>query len=114
MAQYACLIYQAEEPWAAGGPDVEAARAGFWKFRGDHLDILSAGEGLEPTSTATSLRRDSTGAMTVTDGPFVETKEALGGFYVLEAEDMAAAIELAKEIPAIFGGVEIRPVLVFS
>jgi hypothetical protein len=50
----------------------------------------------------------------VTDGPFVETKEALGGYYLIEARDLDHALEIAKLTPAQFGGVEVRPVMVFD
>jgi hypothetical protein len=50
----------------------------------------------------------------VTDGPFLETKEALGGYYVIEAADLDAAIKVAKDIPMPAGGVELRPVVVYS
>ena len=69
---------------------------------------LAGGNGLQSTATATSIRGD-----VVTDGPFVETKEALGRFYLLEADDLDQAIKMAKMVPARFGGVEVRPVMVF-
>ena len=50
----------------------------------------------------------------MTDGPFAETKEALGGYYMIEASDLDQAIEIAKQVPARFGGVEVRPVMVFD
>ena len=50
----------------------------------------------------------------MTDGPFAETKEALGGYYLIEAPDLDAAIAIAKQVPAAFGGVEVRPVMVFD
>ena len=74
---------------------------------------LLGGEALESTTTATSIRKNGD-TVDVTDGPFAEAKEALGGFYVIEAEDLDAAIALAKQVPARFGGVEIRPVMVFD
>ena len=76
--------------------------------------VLVAGEGLHPTSTATTVRvRD--GQRDVTDGPFAETKEQLGGFFVLDVKDLDEAIEWAARIPgAQIGSVEIRPVLVFD
>ena len=76
--------------------------------------ILVAGDGLYPTATATSVRvRD--GQREVTDGPFAETKEQLGGFYVLECKDLDEAIGWAAKIPGSqFGTVEIRPVLVYD
>jgi hypothetical protein len=70
-----------------------------------------AGEGLQPTSAATTVRiRD--GERLVTDGPFAETKEQLGGFYLLECENLDEAIELAAKIPgARHGSIEVRPVM---
>jgi hypothetical protein len=76
--------------------------------------VLVAGDGLYPTPTATTVRvRD--GERNVTDGPFAETKEQLGGFYVLDVKDLDEAIEWGAKIPtAQFGSVEIRPVLVYD
>ena len=73
-----------------------------------------AGQALQPVETATSVRiRD--GKATLSDGPFAETKEHLGGFYLLECADLDAAIRYAKMIPsAKYGTVEIRPVMVFD
>ena len=67
---------------------------------------ILGGDALQPTSTATSIRDD-----VVTDGPFAETKEALGGFYLIEARDLDHALEIAKLCPAPFGGVEVRPIM---
>jgi hypothetical protein len=76
--------------------------------------VLVAGEGLYPASTATTIRvRD--GERGVTDGPFAETKEQLGGFFILDVKDLDEAIEWAAKIPgAQVGSVEIRPVMVFD
>jgi hypothetical protein len=52
--------------------------------------------------------------VTVTDGPFVESKEVLGGYYLIEADDLDAAIAIAKQTPARFGGVEVRPIMTFG
>ena len=73
-----------------------------------------AGEALMPTSAASSVRvRD--GKTTITDGPFAETKEYLGGFYILECKDLAEALEWAAKIPtATHGTIEVRPVMVFE
>jgi hypothetical protein len=72
--------------------------------------LFQAGEALEPTSTATTVRvRD--GETLTTDGPFAETKEALGGFYLVSAADLDEAIEIAAKIPgARLGSIEIRPI----
>jgi hypothetical protein len=80
----------------------------------DQRDVLVAGEGLYPTPTATTVRVRE-GERTVTDGPFAETREQLGGFYVLDCKDLDEAIEWAEKIPgAQSGSVEIRPVMVFD
>ena len=71
---------------------------------------ILAGDALQPTATATSVRGGADGQM-VTDGPFTETKEALGGFYLIEAADLDQALAFAKQCPALTGGVELRPVL---
>jgi hypothetical protein len=76
--------------------------------------VLVAGEGLYPTPTATTVRVRE-GERNVTDGPFAETKEQLGGFYVLDCKNLDEAIEWAEKIPgAQSGSVEIRPVMVFD
>ncbi|HEX9033493.1 MAG TPA: YciI family protein [Streptosporangiaceae bacterium] len=110
MAQYAILIYEAESGYASGGQQAwQQAMESHGRFAaqvGERGGKILAGEALEPTSTATSVRNDI-----VTDGPFAETKEALGGFYVVEARDLDHAIEIARLCPAPFGGVEVRPVM---
>jgi hypothetical protein len=115
MAKYLVLIYETEtDPSRKRSPELEAEYDKHWTFVDKRKDSILAGEALQPTATATSLHRDGSGGYSVTDGPFVETKEALAGFYLLEAPDLDAAIELAREIPAPRGGLEIRPVLVFG
>jgi hypothetical protein len=69
------------------------------------------GEGLEPTATATTLELRPDGDILVTDGPYAETKEQLGGFYLLECENLDEAIAWAKQIPMPGGKVEVRPVM---
>jgi hypothetical protein len=69
------------------------------------------GEGLEPTATATTLELRPDGDALVTDGPYAETKEQLGGFYLLECENLDEAIAWAKQIPMPGGKVEVRPVM---
>jgi hypothetical protein len=115
MAKYLMLIYETEAaPGAEPDPALAAEYAKHWSFIEARKDAIVAGEALQTTGTATSVRSDGAGGFTVTDGPFVETKEALGGFYLLEAPDLDAALQLAKEIPAPCGGVEIRPVRSFD
>lgn len=69
-----------------------------------------AGANLQPISTATTVRREWGAAPTITDGPYVETKEQFSGFYLVKAADLDEAIELAKAIPIPVGAVEVRPV----
>lgn len=76
--------------------------------------VMVAGEALHPTATATTVRvRD--GQLTTTDGPFAETKEQLGGFYLLDCKNLDEAIQWAAKIPhASLGSIEIRPLIDFS
>ena len=69
------------------------------------------GEGLQPTATATTIQIQPSGDPVVTDGPFAETKEQLGGFYLLDCENLDEAIAWAKKIPMPGGKVEVRPVM---
>ncbi len=112
MSEYLILIYEDEQGYAEGG---EAAFATAMEAHGRFAEQvveqgakLVGGNGLQPASTATTVRGD-----TVTDGPFAETKEALGGYYLIEAADLDQALAVAKLCPAPFGGVEVRPVMVF-
>ena len=113
--QYLCLIYGQESDRAT------MTQEEGMKMRSDYMaytdDIKKGGQylggnGLQPTSTATTVRvRD--GKMTSTDGPFAETKEQLGGYYLVEARDLNEAIQLASRIPgAATGSIEVRPVIV--
>ena len=110
MAQYVVLIYENEADYASGGDlvwgEVMAAHDAFSK---KHAAAIAGGNALQFTGTATSIRGGD-----VTDGPFAETKEALGGYYVIEAADLDEAIGIAKDVPARFGGVEVRPVMTFD
>jgi hypothetical protein len=110
MAQYLMLIYEDEARWAQADPETaEQVMQQHEQFVAAHRPVLRGGHALQPASTATSLRREGSG-LAVTDGAFVETKEAVGGYYVVEAADLDEAMAVAKDIPAPFGGVEIRPV----
>lgn len=112
--QYLCLIYDAETIWS------EMPEAERQKLHGDYMtfteDIkksghFKAGEALQPTSTATTVRVRN-GKTTTTDGPFAETREQLGGFYLIEAKDLDEATAIAARIPsARIGSIEIRPIM---
>ncbi len=75
--------------------------------------LLRGSNALAPTRTATSIPRDRSGGVTVTGGPFAETNEALGGYHLIEA-DLDQALAVARQVPARFGGVEVRPVQAFD
>jgi len=115
MSQYLILIYENEAGYAEGGQDAwNAAMAGHQAFGENNEKALAGGNALQSTATATSIRPDGSGGFTVTDGPFAETKEALGGYYLVEAADLDEAISIAKQVPMAHGGVEVRPIMVFS
>ena len=104
--KYLCLVYGEEDKIAA--MDDRECLAVDAALRCDGHCLAS--EALEPTETATTLRIRG-GRMSVSDGPFAETKEALAGFYLIEARDLNEAIRLAAKIPPVqVGCVEIRPV----
>lgn len=114
MARFLALIYDDEQKWAQGAPETAAASAAHKTFGTTRGSAILGGNALQPTSTATTVVTDADGTVQVSDGPYVETKEVLGGYYLLEAADLDAAVEIAKEIPAPFGAVEVRPVWEFT
>jgi hypothetical protein len=115
MAEYLVLIYGDEKVWeTADEAATKAVMDGHMAFGEKHGAVIRGGNALESTSTATSIRKGASGEFSVTDGPFSETKEGLGGYYVIEAPDLDAALLVAKDIPAEFGGVEVRPIRVFD
>jgi len=112
MAKYLMMIFKDETAEApAIGDEISPAYREFMARRGS---ALLGGAALEPTTTATSVRADHAGGFVVTDGPFAESKEALAGYYLIEAADLDEALEIAREVPAPFGGVEVRPIRVAS
>ncbi len=119
--QYMLLIYgnEAAEAQAMQGasPEQQQAMMGEWFAYTDALKAAKAyvaGDALHPTKTATSVRmRD--GERMITDGPFAETKEQLGGYYLIDAKDLDEAIAWAAKCPgALHGSIEVRPVAVFD
>jgi hypothetical protein len=75
---------------------------------------LKAGEALQPSETGTTIRLGDGGERLVTDGPYAETKEQIGGFYLVDCDNLDQALEWAKKLPIRAGGVEVRPVVVFD
>lgn len=113
--KYLCLIYRDEYALAAMSPEqLGAIRGEYLAFADDFRRQLVAGEALQPSTTATTIRVRE-GKVLTTDGPFAETKEQLGGFCLIEAKDLNEAIQVAAKIPgARLGAVEVRPVMVFG
>jgi len=115
MAQYLVLIWEDEAGYANADQAVyNEVMEAHNRFGKDNAGALLGGNALQPGSTATSIRSDGSGGFVVTDGPFAETKEGLGGYYLIEAADLDEAIAIAKQVPARFGGVEVRPIMTFG
>jgi hypothetical protein len=111
MAEYLILLHEDEAAAAGADQSVhEQAFKGHQAFGERNAAVLRGGNRLHPTSMATSIRTDADGTMVVTDGAFAETKEALGGYYLIDVPDLDEAIAVAKQVPAPFGGVEVRPI----
>jgi hypothetical protein len=104
--KYLCLVYLEEQKLQAV-PESECIACGAGLRKSGHL---IAAEALQPVETATTVRVRN-GKLSITDGPFVETKEQLAGFYLIEARDLNDAIQVAARIPpAREGSIEVRPV----
>lgn len=110
--QYLLLIYEDESRFAKGFDEAEFAEYG--AFGQKHAAAIKGGNALQATPTAKTVRVRA-GKALQTDGPFAETKEQLGGFYLVEADSIEKAASMAEGIPAVrFGCVEVRPIMVFS
>ena len=115
--QYLLLIYRNEAELTKVSPENRqkmSAEYGAYTQSIVQSGHFKAGDGLQPTTTATTVRvRD--GKTLTTDGPFAETREQLGGYYLVEARDLDAAIALAAGIPgARDGSIEVRPVMIYK
>ena len=109
--KYALLIYDRPDPWEGLSDDERHSVYGEY-FAISQAPGIVGGAQLQPVETATTVRA-ANGQTLTTDGPFADTKEVFGGYYVLEAHDLDAAIEIAARIPAarMGGSVEVRPVV---
>lgn len=113
--KYLLLIYEAESEWNK----LSEAEQGeifnqYMAFGEKHKANIVGGEALQPIATATTVRVRN-GKPLTTDGPFAETREQLGGYYLIDAKDLDEATAIAAELPtAKSGSVEIRPVMIFS
>jgi hypothetical protein len=115
--QYLLLIYtnEAQEQAASEAEQMEVV-SGYRKVTDEMqaAGVLRAGDALQPTSTATTLRVRN-GETITSDGPFAETTEQLGGYYLLECENLDEALGWAKKLPsAKSGSIEVRPIMVFE
>ena len=115
MAKYLVLIYGDAQKWAEADEQWQQDNAeGHRRFNAAAGRAVLGGNELAPAASAVTLRAGSGGRPRATDGPFLETKEVLGGYYLLEAADLDAAIALAEGIPeasAPHSGVEIRAIV---
>jgi hypothetical protein len=111
MAQYAVMIFERETPGGVADipPEVMEAHGALPGRIADAGGQVVAGLALEQTGTATTIREG-----VITDGPFVESKEALAGVFVIEARDLDHALALARMTPIMDGGVEVRPLIGFT
>ena len=115
--KYLCMIYDDESSWGKmPKAEADAMMRDYFAFTegikksGHYI----GGNALQPTQTATTVRLRQ-GKISTTDGPFAETKEQLGGYYLIEAKDLNDAIQVAAKIPAAqTGSVEVRPIQVFG
>jgi hypothetical protein len=110
--EYLLLVYDNEKRWSQGYDKAELGE--YQAFGEEFSKAIKGGQALQPTSAAATVRvRD--GKRLTTDGPFAETKEQLGGYYLVEARDRDEAIAIAAKIPgARFGSIEVRPIMKFS
>jgi hypothetical protein len=115
--RYLCLIYEDEKNW--GKVPKEQADTMMGEYGAFTEGIKKSGhyvggEALQPTQSASTVRVRN-GKISTTDGPFAETKEQLGGYYLIKAKDLNEAIQVASKIPASrTGSVEVRPIMEFA
>jgi hypothetical protein len=115
--KYLCLIYDDEKKWET------MSKAEADAYMGEYFAFTDAikgsghyigGEALQPVQTATTVRSRN-GKLSTTDGPFAETKEQLGGYYLIEARDLNDALQVAQRIPSVrTGSIEVRPIQEFN
>jgi hypothetical protein len=117
MPKYAALIYGDNAEWDLSPEEAEQEMVEYTEFGRNAEAVLRGGEALLGTSTATTVHVEGGkgGKPIFTDGPFAETKEVLGGFYLIEAADLDEALKWASQIPGAWRGkVEVRPVMEFD
>ena len=109
--QYLLLIYEDEKRWTTMSEATQGKEVGEYRAFGQEFSgRIKGGNALQPTATATTVRVRN-GKTAVTDGPFAETREQLGGYYLVEAKDLDEAVGIAAKVPtAKHGSIEVRPV----
>ena len=116
--KYLLALFGDESRWAERTPEQIGAAMKQWDaFTQGAIDagVHVGGEGLQPSATATTIRIQESGEPIVSDGPFAETKEQLGGYYLLEVDNLDDAIEAAAQCPAsTYGTIELRPLMEFD
>ncbi|HEX8033986.1 MAG TPA: YciI family protein [Ktedonobacterales bacterium] len=113
--RYTLLIYVDQNLYEKLGPEEQQALTDAYNAFGERFkDKIKGGEALLPTTSATTVRVRE-GKTLATDGPFAETKEQLGGYYLVQCENLDEAIQIAAQIPdAARGSIEVRPVMEFE
>ncbi len=113
--QYLLLIYEDEKRLATMNEATQATEmAAYQAFGAEFGERIKGANALQPTGTATTVRVRN-GKRLTSDGPFAETKEQLGGYYLVEAGNLDEAIAMAEKIPgARSGAIEVRPIMTFS
>jgi hypothetical protein len=115
--RYALLIYESEAQLAEATPEDWEEMIAFhnvFSAEAARREMNPGGAALQPTATARTVRFADKAATMVTDGPYAETKEQLGGFYLLDCESIDEAIAMARKLPLTAGSVEVRPVMQFD
>jgi hypothetical protein len=115
--RYLCLIYEDESAWSKMSKEQSDGMMGEYGSFTQSIQKsghMIGGEALQPTQSATTVRVRN-GKISTTDGPFAETKEQLGGYYLINAPDLNDAIQVAARIPAArTGSIEVRPIMEFT
>ncbi|MCW6008855.1 YciI family protein [Micromonospora sp. CPCC 205371] len=114
--RYMLLIYTEEQTGAPDPAQVEQVMGEYWAYEKAVADagVKEGSDALQPTATATTVRVKD-GERLVTDGPFAETREVLGGYYLIDVPDLDSALEWAARCPgAKYGSVEVRPIMEFD
>jgi hypothetical protein len=112
--KYMLVLIGEEGAWEDASPEDMKAEMDRWNDFGQEAvkaGVFVAGEGLQESATATTLRLQAQGDSIVSDGPFAETKEQIGGFYVFDCRDLDDALAWARKVPMQSGAIEVRPVM---